>query len=53
MVISLRRNMRAGFGNENIVQQRENVIRLKDEMLFDCLGIGDRKKGRPDSEIEF
>jgi hypothetical protein len=43
----------AGFDPAGIVQERENVIRLKDEMLFDCLGIGDRKKVRPDSEFEL
>jgi MoxR-like ATPase len=43
----------SGFDSAGIVQQREKVIGLKDEMLYSCLGIGDRKRVQPGTELEF
>jgi hypothetical protein len=43
----------SGFDPAGIVQQREKVIGLKDEMLYSCLGIGERKRVKPGTEIEF
>jgi hypothetical protein len=42
----------SGFDPASICEQRMKVILLKDEMLFSCLGIGERKRTNK-SELDF
>ena len=41
------------FDAANILEQRQKVIGLKDEMLYECLGIGDKRKTPANPEHEF
>jgi MoxR-like ATPase len=43
----------SGFDPASICEQRMKVILLKDEMLFSCLGIGERKRTNNKSELDF
>jgi hypothetical protein len=43
----------SGFDPASICEQRMKVILLKDELLFSCLGIGERKRTNNKSELDF
>ena len=40
----------SGFDAANILEQRQKVIGLRDEMLYSCLGIGGKSKN-PEHEF--
>ncbi len=41
----------SGFDASNILEQRQKVIGLRDEMLYDCLGIGEKRKTKSEFEL--